>query len=241
MKRKKYNWNLPDAIVRRLGPDTYGRQRVIHEGDDLLIILHSVPQADSKERDHKVFWLRGEDGQWLCNGASNGEFQLRALVQAYRDKLNQLEALDEGANSSDQLFAIMEPLVPVYRASVNLHVTLQAAREACRHDKLLLEVRDRAYEQQRRYEILLTDTKTALDYRIAKNAEFQAVKAQEAVDAQHRLNILAAIFFPLTALATIFGMNLVHGMEEGSPIIFWSVFVAGIALGLFMKRWVLKR
>ena len=188
-----------------------------------------------------VFWLRGTDGKLLCNGASNGPFELRTLLQSYENKLEQLEQLEESAESSDQLFDIIEQLVPIHRASKNLYTTLQSAREAFRDESLLLEARDSAYEQHRRYEILFSDCKTALDYRIAKNAEIQLSKANEAVEAQHRLNILAAIFFPLTALATIFGMNLAHGFEKQTPLIFWSVFIAGIGLGLMMKRWVMKR
>ena len=85
MRRETYNWRLPDAIKRRLGPDTYGRQRIIHEGNDLLMILHSLPDETTRERDHMVFWLRGTDGKLLCNGASNGPFELRTLLESYEN------------------------------------------------------------------------------------------------------------------------------------------------------------
>ena len=40
---------------------------------------------------------------------------------------------------------------------------------------------------------------------IAKSAEIQAAKAEEMATAQHKLNVLAAITFPVMAVATLFG------------------------------------
>ena len=54
----------------------------------------------------------------------------------------------------------------------------------------------------------------------------------------HRLNVLAALFFPLTALTSFFGMNLPLGMEKAS---LWStavVLLGGCALGGAMLSWV---
>ena len=76
---------------------------------------------------------------------------------------------------------------------------------------------------------------------MAREAEEQAKLSKEAVCASHRLNILAALFFPLTAIASLFGMNLAHGLSEHSPAMFWLVFVAGTGLGFAMKAWVLAK
>ncbi len=73
--------------------------------------------------------------------------------------------------------------------------------------------------------IILADAKLALDYRIAQSAEVQMAKATEMTAAQHKLNILAAATFPLMAVATFFGMNLVHGFES-APGLFWVVLLA---------------
>ena len=44
---------------------------------------------------------------------------------------------------------------------------------------------------------------------------------------------------PLTAIASLFGMNLAHGMSEKSPALFWLVAAISGALGFVMKSWVL--
>lgn len=240
MRRKAYQWTLPDAIERRLGPQTYGRQRIIDEDDHLLIILHALPDPPEFEVVHEVY-LRTPGGELQCNGLPGGEPRLRKLVNRYRQRFEELEQKYDAADTSKAYFDILEELVPVTRACKNLAITLQSAREAVRLDAFILEMRDATHELQRDFELLLSDAKSALNYRIARNAEKQSAKADEAVEAQHRLNVLAAVFFPLTALATVFGMNFRHGYENQSPVLFWAVSATGLAIGLFVKQWVVAR
>ncbi len=240
MKRKHYNWELPAKIEDRLGESTYGKQRAIFEDDNLLIILHDIPDADQLTRDSQVFW-RKPDGEFLCNGQGDGQKLLKQLLNSYDKKLDKLDEAYEKVANSDDLFAILEEVAPVNRTSTNLYNTLQSARELIKEDEFLLEMRDRSYEMQRNFELLLSDAKMALDYKIAKNAEEELIKSSEAVEAQHRLNILAAIFFPVMAIATIFGMNLSHGLEGSPPLIFWIVFILGLFTGIFFKSWVVKK
>ena len=56
--------------------------------------------------------------------------------------------------------------------------------------------------------------------------------------AQHKLNVLAAVTFPVMAVATLFGMGLVHGLENKPPYLFWFIFVIGFVMGMLTKRWV---
>jgi Mg2+ and Co2+ transporter CorA len=82
--------------------------------------------------------------------------------------------------------------------------------------------------------------KLALDYQIAENTEQQAARADEMAAAQHKLNVLAAVTFPLMAIATLLGMNLVHGFETEPPALFWSVVILGFIVGFVVKGWVTK-
>ena len=52
---------------------------------------------------------------------------------------------------------------------------------------------------------------------------------------------LGALFFPLTAIASLFGMNLAHGLSEHKVVIFWAVTAVSVALGFAMKSWVLAK
>ena len=71
---------------------------------------------------------------------------------------------------------------------------------------------------------------------MARRAEEQARTGREMAAASHRLNIIAAIFLPLTALGSMFGMNLVSGLEKQPIWLFWAVLVAGVAIGLGVGR-----
>ena len=239
MRRKTFSWQLPREIEARLGETTYGRQRAICEAEHLLIVLHSPPDRETHAREPQVF-LRRPDGSVLWNGTGGGEVKLKQLLTAYRELLEHYDdALDDAQTVAD-LFEILEPLGPLNRATTHLSQALQAARDHAREDAFLIAMRDEAYEISRGFDLLFADAKLALDYRVAQSAEAQMAKAQEMATAQHKLNILAAATFPLMAVATVFGMNLLHGLEGGAAL-FWIVLLAGCAVGGYTVRWVTTR
>ncbi len=233
-------WSLPDAIRARLGQTTYGRQRAIVEEGHLLLVLHQPPGADDSRREGVLFW-RNPAGDWQFSRGGPGTGALKRHVQAYAELDGKLTQDYDKATDTAALFDLVETLTPLARAARNMHLALQTAREAIKGDTFLIEMRDLAYEIDRNLELLLEDVRNAIQYRMAREAEEQAKLSKEAVHASHRLNILAALFFPLTAIASLFGMNLAHGLDERSPAIFWLVFVAGTGLGFGMKGWVLAK
>lgn len=233
-------WSLPPAIRARLGQTTYGRQRAIVEEGHILLVLHQPPGADDSRREGVLFW-RNAAGDWQFSRGGPGPGALKRHVQAYAEVEGKLTQEYEKATNTTALFNLVEALTPLTRAARNMHQALQAAREAVKGDTFLIEMRDLAYEIARNLELLLEDVRNAIQYRMAREAEEQAQLGKEALRASHRLNILAALFFPLTAIASLFGMNLAHGMDMDSPMIFWLVFVAGTGLGFAMKAWVLAK
>lgn len=237
MKRKTLLWTLPPEIEARLGESSYGRQRSIFEAGHLFLVLHAPPVADTMERE-KVLFLRKPSGQWMGNGIDGGEHKLRQLLADYRNHWEQCDKEYDSADSASDLFKLLERLGPLNRASTNLANALQSARDQVKLDKFLISMRDESYELSRAFDLLVTDAKLKLDYRIAKNAEAHAAKAAEMAAAQHKLNVLAAITFPIMALAAVLGMNLTHGLENQSPTVFFMVLAAGMAIGLLLKRWV---
>jgi len=239
MKRQQYTWQLPEAIEVRLGDASYGRQRAMFEEGHLLIILHAPPGPDDATREPRVF-LRTPEGQYLCNGQENGEPKLRLLLSAYEELYDKCDDACDAATTPGEHAELLETVMPLNRSSTNLCNALQAAREYVKGDRLLIAMRDAAYELSRNFELLTSDAKLALDYHIARNAEIQAARSAEATEAQHKLNILAALTFPLMALATLFGMNLTHGVEDQTPAVFWLVFGLGLITGLLTKGWVTK-
>lgn len=233
-------WSLPEAIRARLGQTTYGRQRAIAEDSHLLLVLHQPPGADDSRREGVLFW-RNPAGDWQFSRGEPGPGALKRHVQAYAELEGKLTQDYEKAADTTALFDLVETLTPLARAARNMYQALQVAREAIKGDTFLIEMRDLAYEVDRNLELLLEDVRNAIQYRMAREAEEQAQLSKEAVRASHRLNILAALFFPLTAIASLFGMNLAHGLNEHRPTIFWLVFAAGTGLGFAMKGWVLAK
>ena len=233
-------WTVPDAIRVRLGQSSYGRQRAIVEDGHLLLILHKAPGPDDRAREGAMFW-RNPAGDWQFNRGGPGPGGLKRHIQSYADMEAKLTQDYEKAPGLNELFDLVEALTPLVRASRNMHQALQAAREAIKGDAFLIEMRDQAYEVERNIELLLEDVRNEIQHRTVRKAEEQARLSEQALHASHRLNILAALFFPLTAIASLFGMNLAHGLNEHRPVIFWLVFVGGCGLGFAMKAWVLGK
>ncbi|NQZ05771.1 MAG: hypothetical protein HRT35_01290 [Algicola sp.] len=239
MSREKYKWKLAEGIKARLSDSSYGRQRAIFDSGQLLLVLHEPPKHDEKKRVVTVF-LRESDGNWSHNGQKKGESMLRRLLDSYRQKLDEFEALYDKAKTADELFAVIEDLNPSVRAVKNLDMAMQSARETVPDDRLLLEMRDEASDVFRNYELLSEETRLALDYRIAKNVESQISESRKMAKAQHKLNLMAAITFPMMAFASLFGMNLISGLEDIKGGLFWVVMFFGISCGVAALRWILK-
>ena len=239
MKRRTFNWKLPPEIEARLGEGSFGRQRAIFESGHLLVILHAPPAPGTIERE-SVLFLRKPDGALLCNGFEGGEHKLRKLLADYRAAWEECDKAYDAAETAEDLFRLLEKVAPLNRSSTNLANALQAARDYVKQDRFLIGMRDESYEVSRAFDLLLADAKLKLDYRMAKNAEAQALRAEEMARAQHKLNIMAAMTFPLMALATLLGMNLIHGLENRSPIWFVAVLGLGVAVGFVVKRWVVR-
>lgn len=233
-------WNLPEAIRLRLGSSTFGRQRAIVEDGHLLLILHKPPGPNERSREGLLFW-RSPSGEWQFSRGGPGPGALKRHVQAYAEIEAKLANEYEHALDTLALFDLVEALTPLLRAARNMHRALQTARDAIRNDAFLIEMRDLAYDIERNFDLLLEDTRNEIQQRTARKAEEQAELSAAALQASHRLNMLAALFFPLTAISSLFGMNLAHGLDSQSPVFFWLVLVAGCALGFGLKTWVLVK
>lgn len=231
-------WSLPEAIRVRLGQSTFGRQRAIIEDGHLLLVLHKPPGADDRVREGMLFW-RTPQGDWHFSRGGSGPGALKRHLQSFAEIEAGLTQDYEQAADLTSLFDLLESATPLARSARGLHQALQTARDAIKQDTFIIEMRDMAYEIERNLDLLLQDAQNALRYRTAREAEEQAHLSKQALQASHRLNILAALFFPLTAIASVFGMNLAHGLDSSSVLIFWIVSMVSLALGFAMKSWVL--
>lgn len=235
-----HNWELPDEIDKRFGTRTAGKQRAMVAEGNLLLILHRVPKPDERRRDVVFFW-RKPDGTWETSEKGRGLPSLQQHVQSFIDAEEELDKEYLKAEKALDYFNIMERLAPIQRSAHNLLDTLQAAREAIKDDRDIISLRDDAASVSRNLELLNTDTQSAIDYDIAKKAEEQAVIGEQSVKATNRLNFIAAICLPLTAISGAFGMNLPIGLEKAPVALFWCVLLSGIILGIILSSWAFTK
>jgi hypothetical protein len=230
-------WQVPQEFRDRLG-DRAGRQRAMAADGHLLLVLHRPPGPEDAERSGRFFW-RKPDGVWSSNDLGSGINALNRHLNEYAEILEKLEAQDDAAANAGDYFQVLYHLSPIHRAARNMHQTLQEARKLFPDDRDLINCRDRAYELERMSELLENDARQALNYLVAKRTEEQAESSHRMATAAHRLNVLAAFFFPLVTLSAIFGVNLVHGLETANPPIpFFVVLAAGLMLGFVLKAFV---
>ncbi|MFW6295834.1 MAG: CorA family divalent cation transporter [Halothece sp.] len=231
------NWQLPEQIKDRFGQKSAGKQRAMFAEGHLLLVLHKAPQLGMHDRQTVFFW-RKPNGDWEYSGRGRGFPALKQHIEEYDIAAHKFSKDYERALEAEDYFELLEDITPLLRAAKNLHATMQSARESVKDDRSIIDLRDWADEIERTLEILQMEAKNALDFKMAQKVEEQAKYSLQSVKAAHRLNILAAVFFPLTAISCLFGMNIPSGLEGSSIAIFWLVFLGGIGLGFLVRRWV---
>ncbi len=214
---------------------------MFHEGH-LLLVLHELPAADEVTRDAGFFWRR-PDGTWASTTRHANHMAVDAHLGEYEATLNALDEAEERSLTANEYFELMQHLNPLVRATRNLHATLQQAREMVPEDRRIINYRDRSYAIERRAELLAGDARNALDYAIARKSEEHAENSKRMSIASHRLNVMAAFFFPIATLCAIFGVNLRHGLEPDRVDHYWPFvavlgvgLLAGVILTLFVTR-----
>lgn len=234
------NWKLPEAIARRISPTTYGRQRAIVEERQIVLVLHRPPGPDDEGREGVLFW-RDAGGEWSSNKGQSGAGGPKRHLQEYAALEERLSDAYEAATTSGELFAVLDAAVPAARAARNGAAALQAARQEFGDDPTLLELRDRSGDIERNFDLLVEDVRNKIQYRAVREAEEQAALTRESLRASHRLNLLAALFLPVSAVGAIFGMNLTSGLIDSGPALFWLATLAALGLGFGMALWVVGR
>jgi hypothetical protein len=233
-------WDVPETFKARLGEDV-GRQRAMASDGHLLLVLHEPPEADDVERRGRLFW-RDAQGNWKSNTLGTGVQALRKHLADFSDRVDRLDRQFQQADDAGDYFDILQGIAPLHRTSRNLHAALQDARELLPQERDLIVLRDQAGTVERTAELLHQDAKNGLDYTIARQSEQQAERSYEMAISAHRLNLLAAAFFPLATLCAVFGMNLRHGLEGWpSPLAFWGVLLVGLVSGMLLALAIAQR
>lgn len=223
-------WAVPEEFKSRLG-DSAGRQRAMLAEGHLLLVLHGPPGPDDDHRDARFFW-RDPAGNWKANGMTGSGVQaLKNHLAEFAERLDKLEARFQAADTATEYFELLQAIAPIHRTTRNLHAALQNARELLPNDRELISLRDRAGELEREAELLHTDSKNGMDYTVARRSEELAGRSYDMAVSSHRLNLLAALFFPIATASSIFGMNLNHGLDGHNHETFFIVLLISLLIG----------
>ena len=238
------SWQVPDEFRQRLG-STAGRQRLMQAAGHLLLVLHDVPEADAVTRRAALFW-RDPTGTWqaanaVAGVAMTGATALEQHLQRYGQRLEEFDRLEQHAQRADEYSTLLEGLAPISRTLRHKVEVLEQARKAMPDDRALIDLRDRGYELSRWADLLYDDSKNSMDVAVVKRAEEQARSSHRMLVSAHRLNVLAALFFPFATLGAIFGTTLTdnwswsHGWQPFA--IFLGVgMLCGATLATFITR-----
>lgn len=196
----------------------------------LLLILHKAPAPGDAERTPRLFW-REPEGQWHSSEGGAGLGDLKECLDEYERVTDRLEDLLRATPSAENYFTVLHTATPLLRAARNLHAALQHAREALPEDRNLVVARDAAAEIERTLELIHSDALHGLQFLVASRAEEQARAGEQLVASNHRLNLIVALFLPLTAIASLLGMNVPTGLEHAGPAAFLGILVVALFLG----------
>jgi hypothetical protein len=241
-----HDWQMPGKFAKRLGDDV-GRQRVMSAEGHLLLVLHEPPLPGEARRIGRLFW-RDADGGWRSKPLGDGVQALKRHVAEFGERMEALEKECQEADSAQAFYLLLRAIAPLHRTTRHLHAVLQEARELAPEDRDLINLRDGVGEIERALELVHGDAQNGLDYTVAHQAEKQSQRSFEMSVAAHRLNLLAATFFPLATSSAIFGALFAmmhahqdHGLHNvDTPAIFWgataSSLIGGVILGWLIAR-----
>jgi hypothetical protein len=225
-----------DIILKRV-QSTPGSQRVIFDKKEnpkyLVLLVRGVNDCIN------IFWkpIKGTEAinyAFECNNnACNDKKTLDALIKEYKDKHSQSD--DYFATNEDNTECLYKSLKDLYKLNRNINHMHEALVDARKQDLYMGEYRSQVSEISRNFELLIERTKNRIDYRFSLNNE-------RSLKAQHKLNILTSIAFPLIIVGTIFGMNLTSGLENGSGFWMLGLIIAGLIVGgALVVFWIDKK
>lgn len=204
-----------------------GHQRCVEGRDELLLVVHEVPQPGVPERDALYFWKR-RDGRWTQSGGP-GLSELGELLDRYAAAIDRHEELIDEADTAAEIFGILRHSGPLSRSSRNLVQALEQALAADHDDREIRTYRDRARELERAADLLHADARVTLEFWQAERSEEHSRASARLGRIAFRMNLLAGFFMPLMALSSLFGMNV--GIPSFAQTLFWGILLLGMAIG----------
>lgn len=214
-----------------------GHQRCVVGDEELLLVVHEVPEAGIPERKAIFFWRR-RDGSWLQpNG--QGLSELGALLDRYAKAIDANEELLEKTESTELVFKILRHAGPLTRSTRNLVHAFEETLAQEPDDRQILSFRDRARELERAAELLQNDARETLIFWQAEASEAHAKSSDRLGKILFKLNLVTGFFLPVVALGSLFGMNV--NLPDFVHELFWLIFVGGLGVGGLLLWFVARK
>lgn len=214
-----------------------GHQRCVVGSNELLIVVHEVPQAGIPERGAIFFWKKS-DGKWLQPGGTTGLTELGALMDRYARAIDKNEEEMETTESTEKVFGVLRHAGPLVRSTRHMAQALEQALAQVPDDRVIRDLHDRARELERAAELLQSDARETLIYWQAEASEDHVKSSQRLGKILFKLNLVTGFFLPIVAFGGLFGMNVdLPDFVEG---MFWQIFFAGLLVG-FLLLWFIAR
>jgi Mg2+ and Co2+ transporter CorA len=235
------DWKLPESLLMQLGVLS-GRQKCLNDEGHLCLVMHEPPSGEGSTRQRVLAWLAPEGETWKFSSSKRIAPSFDTLLSAYEQHVDELEdTIDELEDPSlESLHSFLRSLAPLSRSLKNLSVVLDQAVVHCDDQRSLLESAEKAHALIRQCELMQFELQNDLQLRTHLNLEAQSRHQEEIAAAGRRLNLVVATFLPLTAVASVFGMNLLSGYEELPQPFFWLIVLGAVAAGFGLSRFVSK-
>lgn len=165
---------------------------------------------------------------------------MKEMVAAYAEHAQQIEKRLGTARVARDFFEVLVTLRPLEHRVRELGLVLQRASEREATDLEFQGLAMRAAATARHLALLVLRTEDGRDFDLAQLTEEQADISNQMVVSGQRLNFLVAMLLPMTALTSIFGMNLIEHQGGSAGVMAASVVLFALLLGGLLSLFVAR-
>ncbi len=216
------HFNLEPELRDQWGGRT-GHQRCIEGHDELLLIVHNVPEGLVPGA-AMVFWRR-HDGRWVQEEGP-GIDAVDAVLGRYEDVIRGHFAVVERADAAEEIFTTLRHAAPLLRSVRDLIKALEQVLSFDPNDRAVRELRDRAREIELAADLLQADARVTLEFLRTRQGDELLRTTRRLNRIVDRLALLVLVFLPLAALGTFLAMS--GSIAFGVKLLFWCVFGLGL-------------
>jgi hypothetical protein len=222
-------WELPAEVTTAFGGRVQ-EQRVLSQAGHLVLVVHHA--IARRGADVPVVFWRNPKGEWRGTDGGKALPALHALVDNYAAEVEAIEMRLVKAGVAKDFFEVLAAVRPLEHRASEMTIVFERACRLVPTDADLERVWMRVRSIGRNLQLLVLRAEDGRDFDLAQLNEEQADISNQMVVSGQRLNFLIAMLLPMTALASVFGMNLFSGVEEGaSSLLFWAVVLLSVVTG----------